>query len=255
MIVAGVAVRTTNDAVSQETVNTTTLEGTVIYRERIMLPPNAEVAVSLENVARMDVAAETIASQRFVAAGGPPYPFSLEYDPTKIDDRGRYVLRARIEVDGRLMFTNDQQIPAFGGERGKPVQVLVKRVGTGRQSEAVPSATLRETHWKLVEMNGASLSPEALNKDMHLVLTQGERRIHGFSGCNRFTGGYEEDEGKLHFAQMASTQMACMSGMEYEQEFLKAMAEVQRYVIADGALSLFSGDERLVLRFEAQETE
>jgi putative lipoprotein len=77
-----------------------TIEGSIWYRERIALPPNAEIQVSLEDVARMDVPAQVIASTRVEPKGGPPWTFSLPYDPEKLEDRGRYVVRVRIENDG-----------------------------------------------------------------------------------------------------------------------------------------------------------
>ena len=82
------------------------IEGNVWYRERMLLPPDAEVYVALEDVARMDVAAEVIADTRFTPRGAPPWNFSLAYDPARIQAKGRYGLRVRIEVAGKLMFIN-----------------------------------------------------------------------------------------------------------------------------------------------------
>jgi putative lipoprotein len=127
---------------------TETIEGTIWYRERIALPPNAEIRVSLEDVARMDVPSQVIATTHFVPEGGPPWAFTLQYDPQRLEDKGRFVLRARIEADGRLLFTNADSIPAFGRDAAEPVQVLVKRVPGGRGGEGakVPDASLTETY-------------------------------------------------------------------------------------------------------------
>ena len=57
--------------------NVKTIEGSIWYRERIALPPSAEIRVLLEDVARMDVPAEVIASTRVEPKGGPPWSFSL----------------------------------------------------------------------------------------------------------------------------------------------------------------------------------
>ena len=53
------------------------IEGSVWYRERMALPPNAEIRISLEDVARMDVPSEVIATTRIEPQGGPPWDFSL----------------------------------------------------------------------------------------------------------------------------------------------------------------------------------
>ena len=51
------------------------IEGTVWYRERMLLPPDAEVSITLEDVARMDVSAELIAVTRFKPQGGATLDF------------------------------------------------------------------------------------------------------------------------------------------------------------------------------------
>jgi putative lipoprotein len=107
---------------------TETIEGRIWYRERIALPPSAEIRVLLEDVARMDVPAEVIASTRVESKGGPPWTFSLPYDPEKLQDRGRYVVRVRIEDDGRLLFINTESTPAFGDGPGTPLDIRVSRV-------------------------------------------------------------------------------------------------------------------------------
>jgi len=113
---------------------TGTILGTIFYRERMMLPPNAKIIITLENVSKMDVTAEVIASTTLKPEGGPPYAFKLEYDPATITDQGRYGLRVRIEADGKLMFINKQHIPAFE----EPLDIMVSRV---RENTAVSSRT------------------------------------------------------------------------------------------------------------------
>jgi putative lipoprotein len=101
------------------------LAGTVWYRERIALPPGAEVRVSLQDVAKQDVAAVLIGETSFTPDTGPPYPFEISYDPDRIHDRGVYTVRASIRYKGQLVFSSDQHIPAFGDE---PPSILVRRV-------------------------------------------------------------------------------------------------------------------------------
>lgn len=232
-----------------------TIKGSVWYRERMMLPPNAEITASLEDVSKMDVAANVIATTTFPAVGGPPWGFAMEYDTAKIDNQHRYAVRARIEANGRLMFTNTTQTPAFSGVEGKPLKILVSRVGGGRggQSPAstTPNASLTNTYWKLIELDGKPAALGAGGQELHIVLTSEGNSVRGFSGCNRFTGGYEVNDNQLCFKELASTMMACMEGMEPEQRFLENLGESIRFTISSGSLALYSGDERLMLRFEA----
>lgn len=112
--------------------NAETIEGSIWYRERIALPPSAEIRVLLEDVSRMDVPAEVIASTRVEPRGGPPWAFSLAFDPEKLQERGRYVVRVRIEDVGRLLFISTESTPAFGRDPETPLDIRVSRVPNAR---------------------------------------------------------------------------------------------------------------------------
>jgi putative lipoprotein len=230
-----------------------TIEGSVWYRERMALPPNAEIHIFLEDVARMDVPSEVIATTRIVPQGGQPWAFSLAYDPRKLHDRGRYVLRARIEADGQLLFISTRQIPAFDGNAGSPAEIPVSRVGwtppDGSTSAPNPDASLTDTYWKLTEIDGQPAALGAGERELHMVLTSEGARVRGFSGCNRFTGSYELNGDQLRFKALAVTRMACREGMEQEQRFLEALRGVVRVTVSGDSLALYTGDERLILRF------
>lgn len=71
--------------------NVETIEGSIWYRERIALPPSAKIRVLLEDVSRMDVPADVIASTRVEPRGGPPWAFSLAFDPEKLQDHQRAI--------------------------------------------------------------------------------------------------------------------------------------------------------------------
>jgi putative lipoprotein len=232
-----------------------TIEGRVFYRERMMLPPNAGITVTLEDVSKMDVAADIIATTTFPPVGGPPWDFAMEYDPARIDSRHRYAVRARIEVNGQLLFTNMTQIPAFSGTEGKPLEILVSRVGGGRGGQhptpPTPNASLVTTYWKLIELDGRPATLGAGERELHMVLTNEGDHVRGFSGCNRFTGSYELTDSQLRFRPLAATRMACLEGMEQEQRFLAALGEITRFTISGNSMALYSGDERLILQFEA----
>jgi putative lipoprotein len=103
------------------------ISGEVWYRERIALPPGAEVIVTLEDQSRADAPATVITSYTHTVDGPGPYGFRLVYNPAAIDERMRYGLRARIEHDGGLMFTSTEHIEPFTGE---PVRIMVSRAGS-----------------------------------------------------------------------------------------------------------------------------
>lgn len=102
------------------------ITGEVWYRERMALPPGAEVIVQLEDQSRADAPATVLTDYTHVVDGPGPYSFRLVYDPSAIDERMRYGLRARIEHDGELLFTSTEHIDPFTDE---PVRIMVSRVG------------------------------------------------------------------------------------------------------------------------------
>jgi len=226
----------------------------VFYRERMMLPPTATLEVVLENGAKMDVAAEWIAKKTMPAKGGPPYQVTLDYDPSKLHERGRYGVRARIENDGQLMFTSTQFNPAFGANGSydspahAPVQVLVSRVA-GRGETAAPSIT--GTRWVLEKLRGEPTGSGAGGQAPHITLQGAEPRVSGFAGCNQISGGYTLDGNQLAFGQMAMTMRACPEGMDLERELAKALEETQSYEISHDLLRLRNEHGTVVAELKA----
>ncbi len=83
--------------------------GSITYRERIALPPTAQVEIRIDDVSLADAPSRTIARQSFTADGRQvPFPFRLTVDRRQLDLRGSFALSARItDASGRLMFITD----------------------------------------------------------------------------------------------------------------------------------------------------
>ncbi|MEQ8309188.1 MAG: YbaY family lipoprotein [Sphingopyxis sp.] len=97
-----------------------TVTGSISYRERIALPPTAQVEVTLADVSLMDAPSKTIARQAFTADGRQvPFAFSMTVDQRQLDPRHSYAVSARItDASGRLMFITDtRNTIAFDGRR------------------------------------------------------------------------------------------------------------------------------------------
>ena len=104
------------------------ITGVVWYRERIALPPGAEVIVTLEDQSRADAPATVITDYTHVVdSEGPPYSFRLVFDPSAIDERMTYGLRARIEHEGKLLFTSTEHGDPLAGKPGEPVRIMVSK--------------------------------------------------------------------------------------------------------------------------------
>jgi putative lipoprotein len=255
LLLTGLLYTATVQSADPESAGMKTLSGNISYRERMMLPANAEIHVILEDVSRMDVAATVIAETDFKPVGGPPYAFSLRYDPAMIQPNMRYDMRVRIEADGQLMFINTERIPAFDKAPGEPVKIMVLRVRSRQGIKGVhppkPDASLSNTYWKLIELQGQPVLNGAGQREPHMVLIGRGNKIRGFSGCNRFFGHYAASNDQLYFNQLSSTQMVCFETMEQEQRFLETLGETSRFEIKGDVLMLYAVDGRVILRFEA----
>lgn len=104
--------------------------GTVTKLDRSALPPTAVVTVRLQDTSRADAPAVNIAEQVIPLNGQQlPVPFSLSYDPAKIDQRFTYTVRATIEDGGKLIYTSTRAYPVI--TRGAPtsdVEIQVQAV-------------------------------------------------------------------------------------------------------------------------------
>ncbi|EKF75173.1 hypothetical protein A11A3_04315 [Alcanivorax hongdengensis A-11-3] len=110
------------------------LSGKVVYRERMAMPEDATVHVSLADVSRADAPARVIAEQVIEQPGQVPVPFTLRYLPEAVKGAHAmdYAVRAEIrDGDDQLLWTTTERHTVKVGESadGKPVTIMVHRVG------------------------------------------------------------------------------------------------------------------------------
>lgn len=113
------------------------VRGTITYRERIALTPDAVVTVQLRDTSYADAAAVLIAEQVIGSPGQVPIDFDLRYVSDEIDDRNVYSVWAVItEGDGRMAFTNDTAYDVI--TRGNPRRVDMTLVMVEPPPELAP---------------------------------------------------------------------------------------------------------------------
>jgi len=115
----------------------------------------------------------------------------------------------------------------------------------------VPDASLKETYWKLTELNGQPIKvPGPDKREIHIILKNGDR-LQGFAGCNNIMGSFElKNESSITFSGVASAMMACPD-MNMEDNLKKILQEVDNYTIKGNTLSLNKARMAPLAQFEA----
>jgi len=115
------------------------LAGNVTYQERVALPPDAKIIVSLEDKTRADRSGEFIAQQIIEPQGQVPVPFNLRYIPAAINLDHHYVISALItDSNEQLLWSTDESIPVEFARQDQAIAITVKRM-PATLSASIPS--------------------------------------------------------------------------------------------------------------------
>lgn len=226
----------------------TQVTGTATYKERMALPANSVLEVTLEDVSKADTVAEILGRTRIEQPGTPPFRFAIPYDPSRMDPRLRYTVRARILADGKLLFITDRGYAVLGGGQGSDIALTLRRVGGSTQATDEP---LENTYWKLIRLGDAAATVAENQHEPHIILHPASRRVGGSGGCNRLTGSFEREGDRLTFGKLAGTLMACPAGMGIEKKFLEALGQTSRARITGQHLELLDAAGNVVADLEA----
>ncbi len=212
-----------------------TIQGTLIYKERMLLPSNSSITVTLEDLPYTDTPTTVIASTTFLAPKSPPFSFTLPYDPNHIDPNRRYTLRATITHKNATLFHSIDHVDAFNA----PVTILLRRAGKNSLQRSIEN-----THWKLLHIEHAAIASSEKLKDPNFILKPGNKVI-GFTGCNRFVGTYILQDNRLSFSQITATPMHCSETMETEKAFKEVLDRTKHYKVQGKKLDLFDDTHRI----------
>lgn len=107
------------------------IAGSITYRQRIALPPDAILIVRVQDVARPGGRARQLAEQRIELNGQQvPIPFAATVDRDLIGKKAQVTVSARIERRGKLLFVSDKPYPAL--HNGQPLHVAMQLKQVGR---------------------------------------------------------------------------------------------------------------------------
>lgn len=105
------------------------ITGSVSYRQRMALPPDAILVVRVQDTARAGARARTLAEQRIELGGRQvPVAFSTTIDRDLIGKSARVTVSARVERRGKLLLVSDKAYPALRNGEPNPVDIQLKQV-------------------------------------------------------------------------------------------------------------------------------
>lgn len=105
------------------------ISGSVSYRQRMALPPDAILVVRVQDTARGGARARPLAEQRIELGGRQvPVAFSTTIDRDLVGKSARVTVSARVESRGKLLFVSDKAYPALRNGEPNPVDIQLKQV-------------------------------------------------------------------------------------------------------------------------------
>jgi heat shock protein HslJ len=129
-------------------------------------------------------------------------------------------------------FTDDGQLAVE--------QFLSMQPGDTCSAPPVSGATLRDTEWRAIEIDGIPLVIESGRRQPRLVLDEAGR-YSGNTGCNTVSGGYTLDAEGLRFGESTVTKMHCGGDVQLiEMRFLAALAAVRLARLTGTTLDLLA---------------
>lgn len=126
-------------ATQAEAITGPTVSGNVWIRQKVALPPEAVLTVTLSDASLADAPAKVL-SQKVTRTEGKQAPFSfvLPYNPADIQPNARILLSAAVTLDGKLLFITDtiQEVINHGGTKADVTLVPVQQTAVPVQYTA-----------------------------------------------------------------------------------------------------------------------
>lgn len=109
-----------------------------------------------------------------------------------------------------------------------------------------PDSSWGNQRWVLIELKEVPVQLSNTNRDAFIEFSTYEKRFSGNGGCNRISGNYSlEKKSKIRFSEVISTKMSCPD-IAFENTFLSAINEVNRFEV-DGENLLLKDDNEILI--------
>lgn len=216
-----------------------TFSGIVTYRERMALPPEASLTVTLVTLPE----AARIAGAHAPLGGkaSSPIQFTLNVRSDVVANGGQYGLVAEIRAYGYVIFSNSQPVVVDVNEpAGNVIEVQFTPPPPHDAPEQIlpPPETpnpLLDVVWTVTSIGG-----EPVLVDTRLTFSiAGDNRAGGSGGCNNYFTEASFETSPLSFGPVAGTRMACDPAiMGQEARFFAALGATAGYELSGDTLKL-----------------
>ena len=216
-----------------------TFTGEVTYRERIALPPRAELWVTLVSLSRATPVVSAAAN--IGPSGQVPLQYSLRVRSDVIATGGSYGLIAEIRAEGRTLFRNSQPVPV---DVIAPLPTLILVNFSPDPPHDAPEQVLPperpipllDTAWQVTSIGG---DPVLADTEVTLSIAA-DHRAGGNGGCNNYFTEADFEGPPLTFGPVAGTRMACPPEiMDQEAALFAALGATVDFELSGDALKLF----------------
>jgi len=232
------------------------VEGAASRREAGLSPPGAAVPGPMPLRGLYAYMADAASFNE--CRTGKRYPVSLE--AAHIDMEQAYLALAKDNPGAPLLaslhgrFEARVSDPAVGPREHLIVESFQRFWPRETCAREAPSrASLLNTYWTPVEIDGEAVVLEAGQREPHFVLSAEGGQLRGSTGCSRITGGFEQDANDLRFRDLAVTLMACPpASAQLEARFLDALNAATSRRIVGESLELRDGSGQLRMRLESR---
>ena len=216
-----------------------TFTGLVTYRERMALPPDASLAITL--VRLPDQGRVAVAHARLGGKASSPIAFSLNVRSNVVASGGQFGLVAEISSGGYVIFRNGQPVPVDAAEpAGNIIEVEFHLPPPHDPAEQVlpPAETatpLLDVLWIVTSIGGDPVLPQT----QVTFSIAADHRAGGNSGCNNYFTEASFEDAPLAFGPIAGTRMACGPAvMTQEVRFFAALGAAAGYEFDGDTLKL-----------------
>ena len=142
------AANTSISATQQPAIQQPNVSGTVWIRQKVALPPDAVLTVTLSDASLADAPSKVLA-QKAVRTEGKQSPFSfvLPFNPADVQPNARILLSAAITVNDKLVFITDTVQPVInqGGTKADLTLVPVQQTAVPVQASGGATTTVPST--------------------------------------------------------------------------------------------------------------